>query len=193
MNARAGATVSPKKQQLIETAEELFFRHGVKRVTVEEICRKAGVSKMTFYRHFANKNELAEQIILLIFEQGYAKLDSVEAMEISFPEKLQIILEYKLEWVERMSSDYIQEYMHMIQGTLALQWFDRVRQFLMHAQERGEIRTDIRPELIMFMAEKYSEVVEDERLLKIYPNMTEFTKEVWKSFYYGILPRNSEE
>ncbi len=180
---------SKKYRHIVETAEELFFKHSVKRVSVEEICKKANVSKMTFYRYFSNKQELAEHIIHLMFEQGFAKLDEVEALEISFTEKLQIMLDYKLEFVEKMSSEYIREYMHLIQGPMAQQWMQRVMQFWKHAQERHEIRDDVRPELIMLMADKYSELVDDPRVAQLYPDYADLTKEVWKMFYYGVLPR----
>jgi hypothetical protein len=35
---------SKKRAQIVATAEDLFSRLGAKRVTVEEICRRAGVS-----------------------------------------------------------------------------------------------------------------------------------------------------
>lgn len=180
---------SQKYRQLVETAEALFFQHSVKRVSVAEICQKANVSKMTFYRYFSNKQELAEHIIHLMFEQGYAKLDEVEALDASFPEKLQMILEYKLHFVEKMSSEYIREYMHIIQGPLAQEWLRRVMRFLRDAQQRGDIRADVRPELIMLLADKYSELVDDPRVAELYPNYTELTKELWNLFYVGILPR----
>ncbi|MBL0024612.1 MAG: helix-turn-helix transcriptional regulator [Saprospiraceae bacterium] len=44
--------------KIITTAKKLFWKHGSSRVTIEELCREAGVSKMTFYRHFNNKNEI---------------------------------------------------------------------------------------------------------------------------------------
>ena len=66
--ATTQAPRSKKYQHIVETAEELFFKHSVKRVSVEEICNKANVSKMTFYRYFSNKQELAEHIIHLMFE-----------------------------------------------------------------------------------------------------------------------------
>ena len=191
--ATTQASQSKKYRYIVETAEELFFKHSAKRVSVEEICRKANVSKMTFYRYFSNKQELAEHIIRLMFEQGSAKLDEVEALEIPFTEKLQIILDYKLELVEKMSSEYIREYVHLVQGPMAQQWMQRVMQFLQHAQERGEIRADVRPELIMLMADKYSELVDDQRVAQLYPDYTELTKSLWNMFYYGILPRNNEE
>ena len=50
-----------KKEQIVHTAETLFTRYESKRVTVEEICRLARVSKMTFYKHFSNKVELIKE------------------------------------------------------------------------------------------------------------------------------------
>lgn len=190
--ATTQAPRSKKYRHIVETAEELFFKHSVKRVSVEEICKKANVSKMTFYRYFSNKQELAEHIIRLMFEQSYAKLDDVEALEIPFTAKLQMLLDFKLEFVEKMSSEYIREYMHLIQGTMMQQWMQRVMRFMRHAQERGDIRADVRPELIILMLDKYSELVDDQRIAQLYPDYTELTKDAWRLFYYGVLPRKDE-
>ena len=43
-------TFAKKQQHLLTTAETLFRSHGIRRITVEEICQKAGVSKATFYK-----------------------------------------------------------------------------------------------------------------------------------------------
>ena len=53
---------SKKLCQISQTAETLFKLYGIKRVTVEEICKKANVSKMTFYKYFRNKIELVKHI-----------------------------------------------------------------------------------------------------------------------------------
>ena len=39
---------SKKQLELLKIARELFWKHGFKRVSIEEICQKASVSKMTF-------------------------------------------------------------------------------------------------------------------------------------------------
>jgi len=36
---------SKKSAQLVETAKLLFFKHGVGRITIKEICEKSNVSK----------------------------------------------------------------------------------------------------------------------------------------------------
>ena len=52
--------MSQKREQLIQTGEALFIKHGMRRVTVEEICRQAGVSKPTFYKFFENNLNVSE-------------------------------------------------------------------------------------------------------------------------------------
>ena len=55
---------SVKHKKLIQTGKALFFKYGIKKVSVAEICKEAGVSKMTFYKHYANKGELAKEFLL---------------------------------------------------------------------------------------------------------------------------------
>ena len=72
-------------------------------------------------------------------------------------------------------------------------WLARVMQFLTDAQQRGDIRAEIRPEFILVMAEKIQEVIEDTRLKPLYPSYIELTRELWNFFYYGIVTRNPSE
>jgi AcrR family transcriptional regulator len=58
-----------KYQDLLNTARELFFKHGTKRVTIEEICEKADVSKMTFYKFFRNKEDLGIRMLSQISDR----------------------------------------------------------------------------------------------------------------------------
>lgn len=49
---------SPARARILETAAELFYRHGVRAVGVDTIVEKSGVAKMTLYKHFASKDAL---------------------------------------------------------------------------------------------------------------------------------------
>ncbi|MBQ7784723.1 MAG: TetR/AcrR family transcriptional regulator [Clostridia bacterium] len=46
------------RKKLLSVAGELFFKHGFKAVSVNDICREAGMTKGAFYYHFASKDEL---------------------------------------------------------------------------------------------------------------------------------------
>jgi AcrR family transcriptional regulator len=47
------------RTRVLDTAYSLFSRHGIQAVGVDRIVAEAGVAKMTLYRHFPSKGELA--------------------------------------------------------------------------------------------------------------------------------------
>jgi AcrR family transcriptional regulator len=46
------------RDRILASAYELFARHGVRAVGIDEVIRCAQVAKATLYRHFASKDEL---------------------------------------------------------------------------------------------------------------------------------------
>lgn len=46
------------RDRILETAYDLFSRHGTLAVGVDRIVAEAGVAKMTLYRHFPSKDDL---------------------------------------------------------------------------------------------------------------------------------------
>jgi AcrR family transcriptional regulator len=48
-----------RREELLQTAADLFYREGIRPVGVDRLVQRAGVSKMTLYHHFASKDELA--------------------------------------------------------------------------------------------------------------------------------------
>jgi AcrR family transcriptional regulator len=50
-----GRPTNQKYLKILAAGRDLFWKHGFKRVTIEEVCREAGASKMTFYKFFENK------------------------------------------------------------------------------------------------------------------------------------------
>ncbi|MDX6413382.1 MAG: hypothetical protein QOG06_1401 [Gaiellaceae bacterium] len=46
------------RDRILTSAYELFARHGVRAVGVDEVIKRADVAKATLYRHFASKDDL---------------------------------------------------------------------------------------------------------------------------------------
>src|SRR3954451_11481382 len=57
-----------QRRRLFEAAATVFARLGFAEATAEAIAREAGMSKATFYEHFANK----EEAILALFDEAAA-------------------------------------------------------------------------------------------------------------------------
>ena len=56
-------TPSPARERILDAAYDLFSRHGVRGVGVDTVIDRAGVAKMTLYRHFPSKDALAIEFL----------------------------------------------------------------------------------------------------------------------------------
>lgn len=52
-----------KQKRILQAAQDLFGRHGFKRVAIDEIAKKAGVSKGTVYNFAESKDELYFRVV----------------------------------------------------------------------------------------------------------------------------------
>ena len=186
-----------KKKALIDTAKRLFLRHGFRRVTVEEICREAEVSKMTFYKHFRNKMDLALAFYQESHEHGMEEYRGVMSRDIPFSEKVQLLVQIRLRETKDISKEFVQEMLQHRQSGL-LEFMEKkgkeaiaemIADF-QKAAEKGEIRQHINPLFIAYFFERMQDMIADERLQNLYENEQELLMELTNFFFYGLGIRN---
>lgn len=51
------------RQRLIDAAADLFYRHGCHATGIDTVIARAGVAKMTLYKHFPSKEALVEAVV----------------------------------------------------------------------------------------------------------------------------------
>ncbi|MEU1196080.1 TetR/AcrR family transcriptional regulator [Streptomyces sp. NPDC005813] len=61
----------PPRERLVRAASRLFYYEGVRAIGVERLIAEAGVTKATFYRHFASKDDLV--VAYLLTKDAYYK------------------------------------------------------------------------------------------------------------------------
>jgi len=98
------ATARPTaRDRILETAYELFARHGIQAIGVDEIIRQADVAKATFYNHFPSKNDLVLEFLNLR-EERWTKtwIDGEARHRADIPEEqLLTIFDLFDEWFHR--------------------------------------------------------------------------------------------
>jgi len=191
---------SKKHQQIIDTAQDLFWHHGMKRISVEEICQTAGVSKMTFYKYFKNKIDLVLLILNKTFLEGVAKYKSIMAQNIPYSEKAKEMIQMKLEQSKDISQEMLKD---LMQGSIpkVAELMKRMKQenfklFLddmVAAQNKGEIRKDVNPQFILYFLNKMIEIAGDEQMINMYESTQSLTAELINLFFYGILTKKMED
>jgi AcrR family transcriptional regulator len=55
---RRNKNISETRQRILETADRLFYQHGLRSVGIDRIIAEAEVAKMSLYNHFPSKDDL---------------------------------------------------------------------------------------------------------------------------------------
>jgi AcrR family transcriptional regulator len=70
---------SRPRDRILETARDMFHKHGIKGVGVDAITEAAGTNKMTLYRHFESKDELIVECLRATASKAGAMWEGFEA------------------------------------------------------------------------------------------------------------------
>ncbi len=187
---------SKKYEEILETARQLFWKYGYRRVTVEEICREAETSKMTFYRYFVNKLDLAKVVFDAVAEKGMHDFKAVLYSDKSPSEKLEGLLLLKLEGTNEISNEFVSDFYNNEELGLKQYIEEKTQGFLKEviedirtAQQKGWFRKDLKPEFFLYMSQKSIDLMNDEYLKSLYNTPQEIIMEIVNFYLYGIAPK----
>lgn len=186
-----------KKKQILKTAKELFWKFGFRRVTIEEISREAGVSKMTFYKHYSNKLELATTMLDDLFKESMNKIHQISINDDKPPQKLKSILQLKSDGIEGLSEEFLKDLYsnpdselksYMEQKTSEL--INEMISFFEKGKQDGWIRKDLNvPFLFNFVMASMDSLTND-KVLKQFSSTEDMIIELTTLFVYGMSPHD---
>ena len=186
-----------KYNSILKTAKTLFWKHGIRRVTIEEICKEAGVSKMTFYKFFPNKPDLAKTILDNLIQSSIVKFKDIVSSEVPFLQKLEEIFSLKLEGMNNISMEFINDiYTNPELGLkehLEIQQHKSMKitvDFYKDAQEKAFIRPDVKIDFLLAFSNQIIEMMKNEQLMAQYAQPQDFVIEAMNVLFYGITTGN---
>jgi AcrR family transcriptional regulator len=191
---------SGKFEAIVGAARSLFWKHGIRRVTIEEICEKAGVSKMTCYKYFTNKTAMAKYLIEDMFETGVKVYKEIYSSDIPYEEKVKKLVDLKMNNAHEMSQELLDD-IYKFQDEELFETIENIKKKMIgiylddirEAQKKGEIRSDVKPEFLLYFLNNLTEMLTDQQVTRLYPNPEQMIAEVMNFFFYGIMPRNNRK
>ncbi|WP_042203186.1 TetR/AcrR family transcriptional regulator [Paenibacillus camerounensis] len=85
------------REDLIAAAKELFIKESFLKVNVKDICSLAGISRVTFYKHFQTMDELVFEVQVEILENMTGSIHKASSAGMSGKEQLILMLNA---WIE---------------------------------------------------------------------------------------------
>jgi AcrR family transcriptional regulator len=186
-----------KKYELVlEVARELFWKYGFKRVSIEEVVRKANISKMTFYRYFPNKTELARKVFDQVVSKGLEDFREIMESDSTPQQKIHRFIMMKSEGTNDISAEFLADFYENPQLGLKEYIEDRTRNAwkeiiadFKKAQQKGTFRADFKPELLIWLSQRVQAIVSDKQMLQLYDNPQSMVMDVANLLVFGIASR----
>ncbi|WP_232696474.1 TetR/AcrR family transcriptional regulator [Brevibacillus daliensis] len=86
-----------RRNEILDTAEMLFFTKGYSKTTVNDMLQAIGIAKGTFYYYFKSKEEVMDAVVMRFIDAGVAAAKKIAvSKELTVHEKLfQMIMAQK--------------------------------------------------------------------------------------------------
>lgn len=186
---------SKKYTAVLDSARKLFWKHGFRRVTIDEICQDAKCSKMTFYRFFRNKTDLAKKVLEIFLDENLKIYRDIMSDRTSVSDKLGKLIQMKYEGSRDLSFDFMQDFLFSTDLELA-EFYQKkmneiVAESIMHfrkGQEEGWIRKDLNVEFLFYFSQNIIVYLKDDKLLGLFDSPKDLINELTRLLVYGIAP-----
>ena len=73
---------------IIEKARELYYKYGIKSITMDDVAREMGISKKTLYQEVKNKTELVEKVIDFEIKKRTGEFNELDKSKLNAIEEL---------------------------------------------------------------------------------------------------------
>lgn len=192
-----------KYNKLLDKAQELFWKYGYSSVSVDQIAKEAGISKMTIYKHFHSKEDLFVEVLMNYTEHHMERLkEKIDAVYHTL-DKIQVMYRFTLEVNHNLSPIFIKDIMdrtNLLQKIVAYKekqmlivWGDIVKDGIQKKEIR-ELDVDFISNLLLHMPSIFMKTdyfTNEATRLRLFDNFFDFLK-------FGLLgdikhPEKSDE
>ena len=189
--------IEQQKQLIIKTAGEMFFRLGIRSVSIDDICHELGMSKKTFYVYFASKDELIEQMLQANLDYMADKMNGLLALK-DFRQLVKVFIKRQesekndVRRVPQLVYDLKKYYPRQF-ADFQLKCFETQKKFIMQylelGVEQGLVRANLNIELTaVLFAKIHSDAIRDFEVIEAHNhNMHQLAHTAMDVFVRGVL------
>lgn len=138
------------KDKILKGAEELFFKYGIKNITMDEIARHLSISKKTIYQFFKDKDDVLRSLMEHSLSEDKCRLEEVSRTSKNTIEEVFKLMDEMREMFSRINpiffyeiNRYYPEIWKIFDSFKKEFIYNSVVNSLRRGQEEGLIRKDI--------------------------------------------------
>ena len=172
---------------ILQRTEILFFKYGIKSVTMDDIARELGISKKTLYQFFDNKNDLLAQIMEVAEKRDIERIEYCFKHSKDAIDEILNIAKYVVEDLSKLMSSqaiiydlkkYYREIWDNLERNMNASVYNGTKQNLERGKKEGLYRTDMDTDIIakLYVSKMMCFIDEDMFPSKNYDKIKLFTQ-----------------
>lgn len=148
-------------ERIFQRAGELFYQYGFKRVTMDDIAHRTGVSKKTIYQALPGKDALIESFVMRMMESKLAEVEETFGGNLDIIEssaRLFNFMRTRMTFISPAMVGDLQRYYPHLWDRINERRLQLLRRYLVkveEAQQQGLIREDVNPKIMVRMIEVF--------------------------------------
>ncbi len=138
------------RDKILKGAEELFFKYGIKNITMDEIARHLAISKKTIYQFFKDKDDMIHSLMEWSLTQDKCRINAAREKSKNMVQEVFYIMDEMREMFGRINPIFFYEIAKLYPNTWKLfeefkgkYILEMVEASLRKGQEEGLVRKDI--------------------------------------------------
>lgn len=188
-------------EKILHAAADLFSRYGFKTITMDDISRRAGISKKTLYQHFANKVEVVNESVTWYQSQVSAQCralveESENAIDAIF--RTQVFLDNTLKQLHPMvimdMQRYYPEAYQLFHKQLMEVDVTLIKNLLEEGIREGLFRPDIHTDILArYRIETCMMINQQNLMVQQDYSLIQVSQVICEHFLHGLTTRKGEE
>ena len=143
------------REKILKIALELFFKYGIKRVTMDDIAKELGMSKKTIYQFYKEKDDIVNQLCDLEMIQHEKELIELYEQSKDPVHEIMLISKHMREMMQNINPIFFMDLQKYY--TIALARFQKfkkecafvhIKRNILKGMEIGIYRSDIDPDFV---------------------------------------------
>lgn len=187
--------------KILTAAIELFRQYGFKTITMDDIAKRAGISKKTLYQHFVNKNEVVTESVVW-FKNNISTCCTLQFTEAENPVEGMVKVMATFDDINRKMNPltlyemerYYPECHKRFKESIFEDDVKKIRKNLIDGKEQGYYRDDINVDFLAIYRMELSMLTYNPTLLMNKTlHLYEIYNEISEHFLYGIMTAKGEK
>ena len=188
-------------EKILTVSAELFSQYGFKTITMDDIARRAGISKKTLYLHFANKEEVVNESVLwhkskttasceMALHDAENAVDAMVRMLAFFDQMHKRMNPMALFEMQRFYPQAYKSFRDMLEERDVMMIRDNILQGIKEGLYRPEIHADI---MARFKLESSLLILQPNLMVNDRNSLISVAMEIGEHFLYGLMTPKGEE